>query len=240
MNAAADPFGHAGEPLLDPGRLDRPDTVVHEKPFSFLIARGQLPSRAAAELARDFPGYPNAGFFPYETADCGPSINRLVDELTARPFAEAIGVRLGLPHLGEHPSLVTICRSLNLRHGTIPTDSRSKIATALLYLNESWPDVSEGCLRFLNRIDDIDDLAVPEVRPIYGTLVAFRRADNSFHGHLPHEGERRVIQVAWLTSEEEKLRKTRRGRFARLFKKLFGGIDRRLGAGRDRNAAHRD
>ena len=240
MNAAADLVESVRAPLLDPARLDRPDTLVREQPFAFLIARGQLPDAAAAELARDFPSYPSAGFFPHETSDCGASINRLVDELTARTFADAIGARLGIPNLGEHPSLVTICRSLNLRHGTIHTDSKSKIVTALVYLNESWPDISEGCLRFLNRSDDIDDLVVPEVRPVYGHLVAFRRADNSFHGHLPHEGERRVIQVAWLTSEEEKLRKTRRGRFARLFKKLFGGIDRRLGAGRDRNAAHRD
>jgi hypothetical protein len=49
-----------------------------------------------------------------------------------------------------------------------------------------------------------------------------------------------VIQIAWLTSEEEKARKTQRGRLSRLFKKLFGGLDRKLGAGRDRNASHRD
>lgn len=240
MNAATlDP--PAAEPaLLDAARLERADTVVRNEPFAFLIAQGQLAPAAAAELARDFPRYPNAGFFPHEEDDCGPSVNRLIADLTSRAFADAIGHRLGVPDLGDKPHLVTICRSLNKRHGTIHTDSRSKIVTALVYLNESWPTISEGCLRFLNRIDDIDDLVVPEVRPLYGNLVAFRRADNSFHGHLPHEGERRVIQVAWLTSEEEKLRKTRRGRFARLFKKLFGRLDRRLGAGRDRNAAHRD
>ncbi|WP_395681047.1 2OG-Fe(II) oxygenase [Dokdonella sp.] len=240
MHAVAPPIDAAPAGLLDPARLDRPDTLVCEQPFAFLIAREQLPATAAADLARDFPRYGNAGFFPHEAADCGISVNRLVDELTSPAFADAIGARLGIPQLGRHPSLVTLCRSLNLRHGTIHTDSKSKIATALVYLNESWPDISEGCLRFLNRFDDIDDLAVPEVRPLYGTLVAFRRADNSFHGHLPHAGERRVIQVAWLTSEDEKLRKTRRGKLSRLFKKLFGGIDRRLGAGRDRNAAHRD
>jgi hypothetical protein len=49
-----------------------------------------------------------------------------------------------------------------------------------------------------------------------------------------------VIQVAWLISEEEKLRKTKRGNFSRTFKKLFGRLDTRLGAGRDRNASHRD
>ena len=241
MNAVATtPISPPGAPLLDPARLDRADTQVHDAPFAFLIAREQLPADAAAELARDFPRYPNAGFFPHETGDCGPSVNRLIADLTAPAFAAAIGRRLGIADLGDKPHLVTICRSLNKRHGTIHTDSRSKIVTALVYLNESWPAISEGCLRFLNRIDDIDDLVVPEVRPLYGHLVAFRRADNSFHGHLPHEGERRVIQVAWLTSEEEKLRKTQRGRLSRLFKKLFGGIDRRLGAGRDRNAAHRD
>ncbi|HEU4663653.1 MAG TPA: 2OG-Fe(II) oxygenase [Dokdonella sp.] len=241
MNAAAQTLNDtAVRPLLDPHSLERTDTVVFDRPFAFLIAREQLPSTAAAQLARDFPRYSNAGFFPHEARDCGPSVNRLVDELTAPAFANAIGARLGIPNLADQPHLVTLCRALNKRHGTIHTDSRSKIVTALLYLNESWPDTSEGCLRFLRRIDDIDDLVVPEVRPLYGHLVAFRRADNSFHGHLPHEGERRVIQVAWLTSEEEKLRKTQRGKLSRLFKKLFGGIDRRLGAGRDRSAAHRD
>lgn len=226
--------------LLDPRRLDRSDVMVRQQPFAFLIASGQVPETASTDLDRDFPRYPSAGFFPYERADCGPAINQLIDELTSPGFADAIGAHLGVPNLGKYPHLVTICRALNKRHGTIHTDSKSKIVTALVYLNEHWPDISEGCLRFLNRIDDIDDLAVPEVRPIYGNLVAFRRADNSFHGHLPHEGERRVIQVAWLTSEDEKLRKTRRGKLSRLFKRLFGALDRRLGASRDRSASHPD
>jgi len=68
----------------------------------------------------------------------------------------------------------------------------------------------------------------------------FRRAENSYHGHLAYEGERRVIQVAWLTSEEEKARKTKRGKFSRVFKKIFGKLDRKMGADRDRNASHPD
>ena len=80
----------------------------------------------------------------------------------------------------------------------------------------------------------------PEVKPLYGNFVVFKRADNSFHGHLPFEGERRVIQVAWLTSENEKLRKTKRGKLSRLFKKLFGSVDKRIGADRADDAAHKD
>jgi hypothetical protein len=226
--------------LFDPSRLDRADTLVRDQPFHFLIAREQLPHDAAAELERDFPKYSGAGFFPWEEKDCGPSINDLIRDLTEPTVASAVGARLGIDDLGQYPTLVTLCRSLNKRHGTIHTDSKSKVATALLYLNESWPDTSDGCLRFLGGVDDVDSLVAPEMKPLYGNLAVFRRAENSFHGHLPYEGERRVIQVAWLTSEDEKLRKTQRGKASRLFKKLFGAIDRRLGAGRDKNAAHKD
>ncbi|MGN6512098.1 MAG: 2OG-Fe(II) oxygenase [Lysobacteraceae bacterium] len=230
----------AAPALLDPARLADDRTTVLREPFALLVAPDQLPAGAAQALVRDFPRYGSAGFFPYAPGDCGPAMRALVEAITAPAFADALGARLGIEGLGGYPTLVTLCESLNKRHGTIHTDSRSKVATALVYLNEEWPDTSGGCLRFLRRIDDIDALVLPEVRPLYGTLVAFRRADNSFHGHLPYEGTRRVVQIAWLTSEAEKQRKTRRGRVSRLLKKLFGALDRRLGAGRDRNAAHRD
>ncbi|NII10421.1 2OG-Fe(II) oxygenase [Oleiagrimonas sp. C23AA] len=226
--------------LLDPARLERPDTLVRHEPFPFMVAHGQLPDEARGELDRDFPGYREAGFFPYDPADCGPSVNALVEQLTQPAFASAIGRHLGIDNLGSYPTLVTICRWLNKRHGTIHTDSKSKVATALLYLNAQWPDTSNGCLRFLERIDNIDAMLAPQVQPLYGEFAVFKRADNSFHGHLPFEGERRVIQVAWLVSEEAKARKTKRGKFSRAFKGLVGVLDKKLGAGRDRNASHRD
>lgn len=226
--------------LLDPARLDRPDTLVLQQPFPFMVAHGQLPEEARSELDRDFPRYSSAGFFPFEPRDCGPSVNALIADMTAPAFASAVGSRLGIDNLHQYPTLVTVCRLLNKRHGTIHTDSRSKVATALIYLNGQWPDTSNGCLRFLHKIDDIDSLVAPELTPLYGEFAVFKRCDNSFHGHLPYEGERRVIQVAWLTSEVEKLRKTKRGKFSRAFKKLFGRLDTQLGAGRDRNASHPD
>jgi len=221
-------------------RLHHSGTLVHQSPFCFLIAEHMLLDQDRAVFSQDFPQYSGAGFFPYEETDCGPNVRRLIEELIAPSLANTIGEKLGIPNLGQYPTLITICRFLNKRHGTIHTDSRSKIVTALLYLNDTWPDTSDGCLRFLNRENDIHDLVVPEIKPLYGTFVAFKRADNSFHGHLPYEGERRVIQIAWLISEEEKWRKTKRGKLSRLFKKIFGILDRRLGANRGDNAAHMD
>lgn len=225
---------------LQTNAFDSADTHIRHKPFSFMFAQGLLSDSARPALAIDFPRYPGAGFFPHELVDCGPSINRLIEELITPAVADTIGMRLGIESLSQYPTLVTICRALNKRHGTIHTDSRSKIVTALLYLNESWPETSDGCLRFLKRADSIEDVVCPELRPLYGNFAAFRRSETSFHGHLPFEGERRVIQVAWLTSEDEKLRKTKRGKLSRLFKKLFGGVDRRIGAGRKNDASHLD
>jgi hypothetical protein len=224
--------------LPDPAQFDAPTSTVANAPFPFLVAHDLVAQGDAAALERDFPRYAEAGFFPYAEGECGPALRQLVAALTAPTFASALGGKLGLRQLDAHPCLVTLCRSLNKRHGTIHTDSRSKIATALLYLNPDWPETSDGCLRFLTRGDDINALATPEIRPIYGTFTAFARRDNSFHGHLPFEGERRVIQVAWLTDAEAVARKARRGRFTRWMKGLIGGLDRRLGAGRSVNARH--
>ena len=111
----------ATAPLVDAARLAGAD--VHASPFHVLVAV----TREA--LARDFPRYPSAGFFPSKAQDCGPTIVSVVEGLTSKSFAQALGARLDLPTLADYPPLVTICRHLNLRHGTIHTDSRSKIAT---------------------------------------------------------------------------------------------------------------
>jgi hypothetical protein len=211
---------------------------VSDQPFAFLYAGGALDPSAAHGLLADFPRYRGAGFFPWDAADCGPSINALVGALVAPTFADRLGERLGIERLSQYPTLVTLCRALNRRHGTIHTDSRSKVVTALVYLSPDWPDTSAGCLRFLARADDIESTLAPELRPVYGAFAAFRRTDCSWHGHLPHEGERPVIQVAWLTSADEAARKTRRGRFSRMVKWIAGRLDGWFGRSRDPNAGH--
>jgi SM-20-related protein len=69
----------------------------------------------------------------------------------------------------------------------------------LIYMNESWEQAG-GRLRLLRSADNLNDILI-EVPPVAGTLLAFKRSDNSWHGHEPFAGERRVIQFNWLTSE---------------------------------------
>ena len=227
-------------PLIKSERFNSADTMVKRTPFAFLIATNILSETQRQALREDFPKYREAGFFPHADDECGPSINQLISELTAPEIADKLGNKLGIDKLSQYPTLVTICRILNRRHGTIHTDGKAKVATALIYLNDSWSVKDGGCLRFLGSANNIDDVLAPELNPLYGNFTIFKRSDNSFHGHLPYEGERRVIQVAWLTSEKEKLRKTRTGRISRFLKNVFGSLDKRIGSGRGRNAAHLD
>ncbi|WP_346839611.1 2OG-Fe(II) oxygenase [Microbulbifer sp. SAOS-129_SWC] len=215
---------------LQPSRLEDQDTLVRSEPFNFMVAKDMLPRDIMPSLLDDFPQLKGAGYLPYEREECGDAVNALIERLVEPEFADAIGNNLGIDRISQYPTYVSISRTLKKRHGRIHTDGKSKIATALLYLNGDWAQTSEGCLRFLNKIDDFEDTVVPEIQPVYGTLVAFKRAENSFHGHLPFEGERRVIQIAWLVSAEDKLRKSKRGRLAHKLKQLqiwlgekFGG-----------------
>jgi hypothetical protein len=226
--------------ILQLDRFENADTLVRRDPFPFIVASGTLSEASHAALREDFPQYKEAGYFPYSDEECGPAVQQLVQEVTAPEVADRLGAKLGIEKLSNYPTLVTICRSLNRRHGTIHTDSKSKVATALIYLNDSWNGTSDGCLRFLEGSDNIDRTIAPEVQPLYGGFAMFKRTDNSFHGHLPYEGERRVIQIAWITSQKEIDRKTKRGRFSRLLKSMFGGLDKKVGAKRGRNAAHLD
>lgn len=203
--ASMDP---ASDRPFDAGALKSDKVEVHTQPFSYVIVRDLLPDSWRSRISVDFPKLKKAGFFPVDPSESGPSVNSLVDALRSPEFADALGERLGVvAHLGQYPTIAHLRKWSKASDGSIHVDSKSKVVTALLYLNETWPDTSGGCFRVLNSSDSFDDLAAPEVRPLYGTFLAFRRTDNSWHGHLPYEGERRVIQIAWLTSEAERLRK---------------------------------
>lgn len=206
--------------------LDAPGAVLRTAPFAFLAAPGVLGGEERERLCADFPDYREAGFFTHDPARCGPSINALVDEIRSPEFAWWIGAKLGLPDLPAKPMLVHLGSLQNRRHGTIHTDSTATLATVLFYFNRDWPHGSAGCLRLLTRGDDIQSLLVPEIPPLYGTMVAFRRSECSFHGYLPYEGERRVLKAAWLTSQAEYDRKQARNRSVHLVKRILGPLDR--------------
>jgi len=173
-------------------------TPLVREPFPHLIVSGFIGAAALAAINADYPKISTSGSFPVDQVDFGPTFQTLLDELESDEFRETFEEKFGLD-LSGRPTVTTVRGRCDARDGKIHTDSTSKIITVLIYLNESWQEAG-GRLRLLRSADDLNDIIV-EVPPVAGTLLAFKRSDNSWHGHEPFAGERRVIQFNWLTSQ---------------------------------------
>ena len=68
---------------------------------------------------------------------------------------------------------------------------------------------------------NVEDYAV-EVPPKAGTLLVFRRCEHSYHGHKPFDGERRMVQIAWVEPKRVGNYKGKRDKFMWRIKRFFG------------------
>ena len=99
--------------------------------------------------------------------------------------------------LNGRPTMVTARGVSAARDGQIHTDSRTKLITVLIYMNNAW-EAKTGRLRLLRGPDDLEDV-IAEVPPDEGTLLIFKNEPNAWHGFHAFEGPRRVIQLNWVT-----------------------------------------
>jgi hypothetical protein len=152
---------------------------------------------AKAALSRDFPAIPYPGLLPVEATHPGASFAALIAALQTEQVAAAFADKFGIA-LSGLPMMITVRGQCDARDGRIHTDSETKIVTCLLYLNEAW-DAAGGRLRLLRGPDDLNDM-ITEVPPNFGTLVAFRRSVNSWHGHEPFVGPRRYVMFNWMAT----------------------------------------
>jgi hypothetical protein len=188
------------------------------EPYRHFLGDHALRPGAGAAVMADFPEIREPGFYPVTDLATKGRFAELIDELNAPEFSRVVGEKLEMD-LVSKPKLITIRRWSAKTDGNIHTDSLSKIATTLLYFNEAWADNGAGRLRVLRGPKDFNDYAA-EVSPTVGTIFGFRRADNSWHGHLPFAGERKVVQITWLIDDSKVAHKTRTARFTRLLKKI--------------------
>jgi SM-20-related protein len=185
---------------------------------------GFIAPEGLAAINADYPKISSSGSFPVDQVTFGPAFHNLLDELEGDEFREAFEEKFGL-ELSGRPTVTTVRGRCDPSDGRIHTDSTSKIITVLIYMNESWQE-SGGRLRLLRSATNLNDIIV-EVPPIAGTMLAFKRSNNSWHGHEPFTGERRVIQFNWLTSEGNRqiamLRHHTSASFKRVLQKILPG-----------------
>jgi SM-20-related protein len=172
--------------------------LTHE-PFDFLIVPAFIRAEALLVLNRDFPLIDGPGNVSPDGLRYGPAFAALLGELQSGDFATRLGAKFGID-LSSVATTITVRRHCEATDGNIHTDHCSKLLTVLLYLNKEWAHEG-GRLRILRSATDIEDHAA-EVVPAGGTMLAFKRSENSFHGHKPFVGERRILQLSFTRGGE--------------------------------------
>ena len=174
------------------------EAKVETSPYQYTIVPGFLPAQSISKVNATYPDIKAGGSFPIESLDAGMTIKEVIDELDSPEFQKAIEQKFGVD-LTDKPKMYSLRAYTRAKDGQIHTDSKDKIITVLLYLNENWTQPG-GRLRILKNVHNVDDFAA-EVAPDDGTLLVFKRSDTSWHGHHPFDGPRRSLQMNWMTSE---------------------------------------
>jgi SM-20-related protein len=166
-------------------------------PFEHVVVPGFVRADALPALRESFPAIAGLGSYPVNELRYGRGFADFLAELEGDALRRAVEAKFGLDLEGR-PTIVTVRGRSGARDGFIHTDSKSKLVTILIYMNEPW-EAQGGRLRLLRSDADIEDYAV-EVPPEGGLMLAFRRSARSFHGHKPFTGPRRVLQLNWVAS----------------------------------------
>ena len=193
--------------------------LAHD-PYDFFLGGGFLKEGRIDELRRDFPDIRKPGFLTVDEVALKGAFRELVDELEGPELTEELSRKFGRD-LHPFPRLTTIRKLSQAKDGRIHTDGPSKVMTLLVYMNDDWSADGAGRLRVLYDGEHFEPFKA-EVPPTMGTVFAFLRSDHSWHGHKPFAGERRVVQVAWITDAKEIERKRKRNGVAQFLKGIFG------------------
>ena len=175
--------------------------TVATEPYEYVIVPGFLGADSVARINATYPAIEKGGSYPIESLHNTMAIKDVIAELDSPEFEAIIEDKFDVTLEGR-PKMYSLRGFTRAKDGSIHTDSKDKIITVLLYLNEAWQQPG-GRLRILRNGTDVDDF-VAEVPPDDGTLLVFKRAENSWHGHHPFEGPRRSLQMNWMTSEGSK------------------------------------
>jgi len=171
---------------------------VAREPFPHFLVEHVLDAEALRKIRGDFPNITSTGIYPVDELKYGPSFSALIDEIRSSDLQDILSEKLEVP-LDGRPLMITVRGNCHRKDGKIHTDSEDKVVTCLLYLNDDAWVGETGRLRLVRSGTNLDDM-IAEVPPNGGTLVVFKRTNNSWHGHHPFEGPRRYVMFNWLTS----------------------------------------
>jgi SM-20-related protein len=201
--------------LLEYDALER--TKTETEPYEWLIVPDFVKAEVFDEIIKDYPRVPGPGSHPPSELAIRGRFAELMAEMDGPRFRDLIEEKFDVD-LSDKPTMYTVRGFCRKTDGKIHTDSETKVITVLLYMNQRW-EQDGGRLRVLKNGTDLNDY-VAEVPPHGGTLLVFKRSSKSWHGHEPYEGQRRAVQMNWVTGADVVAYEQRRHRISSTLKKL--------------------
>lgn len=180
-------------------RLDAMQSApLKTDPFPYFTVDQAIDADEVHAVIRDFPRIVDGGSFNLGDVKIRPHFDRLLKALDTPEFRRILCEKFDVDVMNL-PMMVTLRGYSRQKDGKIHTDSKSKVLTILIYLNERW-EHPNGRLRILRNSHDINDY-VEEISAGPGQLIAFKVTDNGWHGYVPFEGQRQSIQINFLVNE---------------------------------------
>lgn len=192
--------------------------TVASDPFPYMAASNVLSHETLNRISGDFPVIDKPGIFSLSDLSYGKAFAELIDEIRSSALEKIIEEKFNVD-LSDKPLMITVRGRCQKKDGRIHTDSKDKIVTCLLYLNDPNWQADGGRLRLLRDGRDLNSTIV-EVPPNGGNFVAFKRTDNSWHGHEPFEGPRRYVMFNWVRSDVALAKNLGRHKLSAVFKRM--------------------
>ena len=191
--------------IIDNDKLSQ--AKVNKEFFPFLHVENIFFDEVDSELIiKDFPKITDGGSFHADSIPLGESINKLICELESNEVKQILERKFDL-NLEDTKVTTTLRGFSRKKDGQIHTDSKTKIITVLLYLNEEWPE-KNGNLRLLKGNNNLEDY-IKEIPCTFGSMVAFKVTNKCWHGFKPYEGTRLSIQLNYIYPEALRLHNLR-------------------------------
>lgn len=192
--------------------------VVKNEPYPYVVIPQFLKLECMPDLIKNFPSITNRGSIPAESLAKNDVFKNFVAEMEGPKLRSWIAEKFGVD-LCDKPTMLTLRGHTTERDGFIHTDSKSKLITVLVYMNETWNDEG-GKLRILHSKRSLDDYA-EEVAPLAGMCIMFKVTPNCWHGHKPFVGKRLSLQLNYLAGDAALTKHLNHHRLTAWLKKCF-------------------
>lgn len=112
-------------------------TPIERDPFDYVIVRNFVEHEKLRDVLADYPEVPGPGSHPPAGLKISGHFKELMDELLDGPFRKIVEEKFDI-NLKGRPTMYTVRGFCRARDGKIHTDSKTKLITVLLYMNDDF------------------------------------------------------------------------------------------------------